>query len=83
MFYVYILHSATLDKFYVGASANPRERLKKHNRKHKGFTGTARDWEMVYREAFTEKRLARRREMEIKSKKSRSYIEYLTAQPNE
>ena len=30
MFYTYILFSVTINKYYVGASEKPEERLKKH-----------------------------------------------------
>jgi putative endonuclease len=46
---------------------------------HKGFTGTAKDWEIVYYEEFDDKREAQKREKEIKSRKSRTYIEHLIA----
>ena len=53
------------------------ERLKKHNTNHKGFTGKANDWEIAYFEVFNSKEQAYFREREIKSKKSRKYIEKL------
>ena len=76
-FYCYIIYSMTLDKYYVGYSADIVSRLKKHNEKHKGFTGTANDWELVYHEKFETKRAALIREKQIKKWKSRRKIEYL------
>ncbi|MFN5024322.1 MAG: GIY-YIG nuclease family protein [Bacteroidota bacterium] len=36
MFYLYILHSASADKFYVGYTGDePNERVRKHNSNHK------------------------------------------------
>ena len=82
MFYVYILHSVALDKYYVGVSANPQVRMKKHNRKHKGFTRRTNDWTMVYTEVYSYKADALLRERSIKNKKSRPFIEFLINSKN-
>jgi putative endonuclease len=37
---VYILHSLTKDKFYIGYTANLTERVIRHNQKSKSFTGS-------------------------------------------
>ena len=55
------------------------ERLKKHNTNHKGFTGRTNDWQVAYFETFETKQEAYARERQIKSKKSRTYIEQLIA----
>jgi putative endonuclease len=44
---------------------------------HKGFTGKAKDWEIVYSEMYESKSEAQKREIAIKKKKSRTYIEML------
>jgi len=75
--FIYILHSESKDKYYVGYSKNPQERLIKHNQKHKGFTGMTNDWKIVYTEVFPDKISAVEREKRIKQKKSRKYIEHL------
>ena len=51
-FFVYILYSEYLDKYYVGSSCNVSERLEKHLQTHKGFTGKAKDWVLKYKEVF-------------------------------
>jgi len=80
MFYVYILYSSSRDSYYIGYTGDDlQERLRKHNSNHKGFTGTATDWLIVYYERFQEKSAAILREKEIKAKKSRKYIEKLIA----
>jgi putative endonuclease len=53
--FIYILYSESRDKYYVGYSKNPQERLIKHNQNHKGFTATAKNWIIVYTEAFNDK----------------------------
>ncbi|PRA97570.1 excinuclease ABC subunit C [Chryseobacterium sp. MYb7] len=74
----YILHSKTLDKFYIGHSSESlQERLRKHLSDHKGFTSKAKDWTLVYFETLKSKSLAYRREREIKAWKSKSKIQKL------
>jgi putative endonuclease len=81
MHFVYILYSTQLDRYYVGyTSQTLQERLSRHNIIHKGFTGKAKDWQIVYSEDFDSKTLAIKRELEIKSWKSRSRIELLIKQ---
>ena len=76
MFQVYILFSETLNKFYIGHSGESLVgRLRKHLSEHKGFTSKAKDWKIVYSEKFKNKSEAYRRELQIKSWKSRIKIE--------
>ncbi|WP_462280277.1 GIY-YIG nuclease family protein [Salinivirga cyanobacteriivorans] len=78
MAYVYIIYSQVLDKYYVGHTTSlPEERLKKHLQKHKGFTSTAKDWEIVYTESFPDKLEAFARERQIKGWKSKVKIREL------
>jgi putative endonuclease len=77
-FKVYILFSATLNKYYVGYSGDIiEERIRRHNSNHKGFTGRKADWILVYKELYPTKSEAVLREKEIKSWKSRILIEKL------
>ena len=78
MCYTYILHSETLDKFYIGHTCeNLDERLAKHLSNHKGFTAKVKDWKIVYFEILENKSLAYKRELEIKSWKSKTKIKKL------
>ena len=79
MFYLYILYSQTRTKYYVGVTGNLAERLLKHNTNHKGFTGHARNWKIVYQEVYENKTAAYLREKEIKKWKSKKLIEKLIA----
>ena len=75
MFKVYILFSDTVDKFYVGHTSDElEERLRKHLSNHSGFTAKAKDWKIVYHELFPDKSLAYKRELQIKSWKSKVKI---------
>ncbi|MCB0375407.1 MAG: GIY-YIG nuclease family protein [Sinomicrobium sp.] len=78
MCHFYILFSGTLNKYYIGHTCDDLEqRLRKHNSRHKGFTGKVDDWRMVYRESFPDKHRAYARERSVKKKKSRKWIEAL------
>jgi putative endonuclease len=74
MYSCYIIYSHSADKFYIGFTENLKERLKKHNASHKGFTGKFHDWKFVYIETFYTKKEATSREKQIKSWKSRQLI---------
>jgi putative endonuclease len=77
MFYVYILYSSKLDKYYTGQTHNIDSRLLSHAKGISPYTSLSDDWELVYSESFEDRINAIKREHEIKKKKSRKYIEYL------
>lgn len=77
MFYIYIIYSKTLDKYYVGSCQNIEQRLKDHQNSRSKFTKVAKDWELKYSETFLTRSEACKRELQIKKMKSRKYIENL------
>jgi putative endonuclease len=77
MFYVYILYSKTLDRFYVGQTENLDNRIFRHTNSGSKSTKAADDWELKYKEECNTRSEAVQREAEIKKKKSRKYIEWL------
>ena len=81
-YYVYILFSESLGKYYIGSSGNVTERLRKHLTKHSGFTGRAKDWEIVYKKDFENKQAALLKEKEIKNWKSIYMVEKLINETN-
>jgi putative endonuclease len=76
-FYMYIIFSSKLDKFYVGSTNDVMRRLADHNRGKSGFTRTGIPWVLKYSEKFNDRTSAVRREMEVKKRKERKYIELL------
>ncbi len=76
-FFVYILISSKSNRFYIGHTGNLEERLIQHNSGKVKATRNKGPWSFVYLESFDTKIEANRRELEIKRKKSRKYIEYL------
>ncbi|PIF34743.1 putative endonuclease [Flavobacterium sp. 9] len=76
-FIVYILFSESKNRFYIGFTSNLEERLIRHNQKSKGFTENVNDWKVIYTENYETKELAHKRELQIKSWKSRIKIQEL------
>ena len=80
--FVYILHSAKLNRFYIGETANLTQRLQFHQNSlpHK-FTAKAKDWTLFYKIECQNKRQATAIEGHIKRMKSKTYIENLKKYP--
>ena len=76
---VYILFSSTINQYYIGHTHDLNDRLIRHNHSGSKATKKANDWKVVYAEKFDSKAAAYQREMEIKKKKSRKYIEALVS----
>ena len=81
-FVVYILYSPSADQYYIGHTENIEDRLFRHNNSGSKSTKKTNDWKLVYTELFATKAEANRRELEIKKKKSRKYIEWLVNSSN-
>jgi putative endonuclease len=74
---VYILQSDRDDSFYIGHTAHLDERLRRHNEGRNPHTKAKIPWRVVYQEEYLTRSQAVKRERELKSKKSRAYIEQL------
>ena len=82
MFYVYILYSAKLDRFYTGFTSNLDERLDFHsNAEIRKYTHNAKDWFVFYKIACNSKIQALHIEKHIKQMKSSIYIRNLLKYP--
>ena len=79
IFFVYIIYSASLNRYYVGSTGQLEDRLYRHRNSGSKSTKKAKDWTLKYTESFDTYALAVAREMQIKKMKSRSYIEFLIA----
>ncbi len=77
MWYLYIIYSSKIDRYYVGITENLNLRLERHNLGWGRYTKRGIPWVMVYSEKFPTKANALKREHEIKKYKSRTYIERL------
>jgi len=72
-FYIYILHSISIERYYIGYSSDPWKRLEEHLQNDvEHYTGKAKDWELkaVY---FVSENRSEAMQMErfIKKQKSR------------
>ena len=84
-YYVYILYPEKCDRYYVGQSEDLERRYDEHNSGKGGkYTKSCKPWKLVYSEIYEGRSLAVQREIEIKRKKSRKYIEKLleSVKPN-
>ena len=79
MFYVYIIYSVIKDRYYIGHTEDIEKRINEHIRKR---NLGADDWELKYYEILQSRGDAMKREIEIKNKKRRSYIESLISSFN-
>ena len=75
--FLHPLAPTSRNRFYMGASSQPEERLIKHNHQHKEFTAGATDWKIVHAEEFEHKTLAPAREKEINFWKSAHCVRQL------
>ena len=77
MYYLYILYSESADKYYVGHSVNPWQRLEQHlSNSGDKYTGSYKDWKLAaVFEVSQFKGDADKIEKFIKKQKSRRLIE--------
>ena len=78
---IYILFPPSCDQFYIGHTSDLKERLFRHNNSGSKFTKKTNDWIVKYTEDYSTKAEAAARELQIKKKKSRKYIEWLICSP--
>ncbi len=76
-YFVYILFSEKLNKYYIGSTSDIINRLELHHAGKSKFTSSGIPWRLCYTETFSSLHDAMVREHEIKKKKSRKYIEWL------
>jgi putative endonuclease len=75
---VYIIHSETLDKYYVGHTDDIDQRIRKHLTNHSGFTAKTKDWLVVHVVECASKTEAIQLEMRIKKRGAARYLDDLT-----
>lgn len=67
MYYVYILKSKKDKSLYIGYSKNLKQRLKEHNRGKSTYTKNKIPYDLIYYEAYINKKDAKGREIFLKS----------------
>jgi len=74
---VYVIRSERNGRYYIGFSSRTEARLAEHNAGRVKATRYLRPWALVHSEQFTDASAARRREYQLKSMKSRKYLDAL------
>lgn len=77
MFFIYILYSKSIDRYYIGQTSDLNNRLIRHNSSSTRFTARATDWLIIYSEEYLTRSEAVKRESLIKKMKSRKFLEEL------
>ena len=86
MYYAYAIKSKFTGKIYVGQTNDLEKRLKRHNKilKVKTTSYTYKNkgpWVLVYKERFSTRKKAIKREKELKSYQGRKYIKSKIREP--
>ena len=76
-FYVYILHSEEMDRYYIGQTANLDKRIERHNKGYVKSTKGYRPWQLVYYEKYESRSESMERERYLKSLKSKIALKEL------
>ncbi|MEO7924951.1 MAG: GIY-YIG nuclease family protein, partial [Chitinophagaceae bacterium] len=74
MFFVYILYSPSLTKFYVGHTQEVQKRIGQHNAGKGNFTSTGIPWTLVTQIECLTKSEAMLLELKIKKRGIRRYL---------
>ena len=69
MYFIYIIESLIVIRYYIGSTENLEIRLSAHNSGKVKSTRAYKPWELVYTERFDTKSEAIKRERQIKSYK--------------
>jgi putative endonuclease len=72
---VYILYSASIDRYYVGSTTDLARRLKDHLRGNTQSTRRGKPWTCVFSQEIPDISGARSLERKLKSYKSRNILE--------
>lgn len=70
MFYVYVLLSNKDKKYYIGFTTDLKKRIKEHILGNVSATSYRRPLELVYYECYKERKIAQKRERQLKGGKA-------------
>jgi len=77
MYYTYVLKSLKDNKFYIGYSSDLKNRFAQHQRGEVKSTKPRRPLELIFYEAFRDKKDAMRREKYFKTDKGKSSLKQM------
>lgn len=73
-YYVYILYSKNLDKFYTGISEYSSKRKRQNCKGQRCWTSRADDWQEIWKTTFDSCQKARELERKIKKRGARRFL---------
>jgi putative endonuclease len=77
-FYVYIIKSQTVDRYYCGYSKNPEQRLKQHNDPEYKLSRTTKiipgPWKLIWTEKHNSRSSAMIKEKQIKKRGIKRFL---------
>ena len=74
VFYVYIIHSQRMQRYYVGSAEIVEKRLQEHNAGKSTSTRAGIPWELIHTESFPTRSEAMLRERKIKARGIGRYL---------
>lgn len=84
MYYVYMLYSAVVDRYYVGQTSNLEDRIKRHNQGRSKYTKSGIPWNLVYKEGFETRSDAKKKESKVKQSENREdLVRFIRSDSNE
>ena len=83
MYYLYVIYSKSVNRYYVGESPNVENRLRMHQNHYfkNGFTKAATDWEVLLSKECRTKDDAIYLEKFVKRMKSKTFIRKIIEDP--
>ncbi len=78
-YFVYILYSNCLDKFYTGQTDNLEKRLTRHNAGHGKYTKKGIPWTLAWSKQVESRSEAIKLEQTIKKRGAKRFIEDLSS----
>ena len=75
MYFVYIIYSKSINRYYVGSTNNIKDRMRRHNSGQGKYTKKGIPWELVKLFEATTRPEAVSLEMKIKKRGARRYLE--------
>ena len=79
VYYVYILYSESLAKYYVGCSKFRAKRLRQHLGGQSNWTKRARDWKEVFYQTTANQKEALCLEKQIKKRGAKRFLDGLAS----
>lgn len=83
MFYTYVLKSKKDQRLYIGFSSNLKKRIDDHRNGRVVSTKHRRSFDLIFYEAFKDKKDALRREKYLKSSKGKSTLRLMLRYSND